>query len=215
MHFGELAASMLHQVWHRRVAKIETRSMLNDLGGQDRSERDEIIAHIQAAFADVTRGDRGIWWSECVAIDKYETENVCEAARLSDTDSPWSELVDKLDWQPFPGIGGLRFINAEGFRYYLPPTMIRFLRGDNSEWFPGHLLLHTSCRSDTKFHRVGRDHRQRAWSSRLRGFIGGDGCSVHTVLAMSRARAVFDDAAEPLLDAVVVALRRWSRCSRE
>jgi hypothetical protein len=114
--------------------------MLGELSDQDRFERDAIIADIRAAFAGVTRGDRGISWYECVAIDNYESEDVCAAARLSDTDSQWSELVDKSEWQPFPGIGGFCFINAEGFRYYLPPTMIRFLLGDNSEWYPGHFL---------------------------------------------------------------------------
>jgi hypothetical protein len=114
--------------------------MFGDLSTSDLAERDAIIAGVQSAFAGVTRGERGISWNECVAIDNYESDAECEAARRSDGDSHWNEIVDDPDWHPFPGIGGFSFINAEGFRYYLPPTMIRFLRGDNEEWFPGDLL---------------------------------------------------------------------------
>ena len=37
-------------------------------------------------------------------------------------------------------MGGFSFIEVKGLQYYLPPTMIRFLHGDNTEWFPGHLF---------------------------------------------------------------------------
>lgn len=114
--------------------------MVSELGELDLNERDEIIASVQAAFGGVTRVEGAISWSECGAIDNNKSEEVCLAARLSDTDTHWSQLVDDPDWWPFPGIGGFAFINSEGFQYYLPPTMIRFLRGENEEWFPGHLL---------------------------------------------------------------------------
>ena len=42
--------------------------------------------------------------------------------------------------ESFPGMGGFSFIEVKGLQYYLPPTMIRFLHGDNTEWFPGHLF---------------------------------------------------------------------------
>lgn len=113
---------------------------MRELSDQDRTERNAIIADIHAAFAEVTRGDRGTSWSECYALDMNEPEDVCEAARRSDTDKRWSELIADANWQPFPGIGGFSFIDVEGFVYYLPPTMIRFLGGDTTEWFPGHLL---------------------------------------------------------------------------
>ena len=113
---------------------------LNELNEHDRAERDALIADIHAAFAGVTRGRHGISWNECAALDMFESEESCEAARQSDSDQQWSELIADPDWDPFPGIGGFNFINSEGFRYYMPPTMIRFLRGDSSEWFHGHLL---------------------------------------------------------------------------
>jgi hypothetical protein len=75
-----------------------------------------------------------------VALDHYRPEKELLEARRADADTHWSVLVDDQDWNPFPGIGGFSFINLDGFKYYLPPTMIRFLRGDRSEWYPGHLL---------------------------------------------------------------------------
>lgn len=103
-------------------------------------QRAEMVAEIHEAFGNVTRTKDAISWSECVALDNYESERTCLQARQSDSDVSWTKLVDDEFWEPFPGIGGFSFINFEGFRYYLPATMIRFVRGDNSEWYPGHLL---------------------------------------------------------------------------
>lgn len=103
------------------------------------AERDALMAEIRTAFKDVTRNG-GISWNECDARDGYGTDEECAHARLSDTDTHWSQLVDDPAWDPFPGTGGFAFIDGIGFRYYLPPTMIRFLRGEITEWFPGHLL---------------------------------------------------------------------------
>lgn len=114
--------------------------MLSELNDQDRAERDAIVADIDVAFKGVTRGPDGISWNECDALDRYQPPRVCAAARGSDKDLQWPELVDDRSWDRFPGIGGFAFIYNEGFRYYLPPTMIRFLHGDVSEWYPGHLL---------------------------------------------------------------------------
>ena len=92
--------------------------MSDDLNEQGRSERDTLIAEVHAAFAGVTRGDQAISWNECYALDNYETDAVCNAARRSDRDGQWTELIDDPEWDPFPGVGGFSFINAEGFRYY-------------------------------------------------------------------------------------------------
>ncbi len=116
--------------------------MIGELGEQAKAERDAIIAEIHVAFANVSRGEHGVSWSECYALDMYEPEDVCAAARRSDKDTHWSELCDDPHWEPFPGMGGFSFIDDRGFRYYLPPTMIRLLRGSAFEWYPGHLLSH-------------------------------------------------------------------------
>ena len=100
---------------------------------------DQVIALIDAAFGGVMR-DEGISWSECVVLDNYGSEAERAAARKLDHEPHWSKLVEDATWEPFPGVGGFSFIDALGFRYYLPPTMVRFVRGDISEWYPGHLL---------------------------------------------------------------------------
>jgi hypothetical protein len=103
-------------------------------------DREAVIADIRSAFADVSRKG-GISWSECVVIDNYASDQDRQKARAADRDSHWSTLVEDSNWQPFPGVGGFSFIDEVGFRYYLPATMIRFLQGDISEWYPGHLLF--------------------------------------------------------------------------
>lgn len=115
---------------------------MNDSDDERTRDRDELIAEICTAFVEVTRGEHAISWSECVAIDNYRSDEDRAAARRSDKDGHWSELLDDPSWDPFPGTGGFCFINLEGFRYYLPPAMIRLLRNTSDEWFPGHLLVH-------------------------------------------------------------------------
>lgn len=133
------------------------------------SARQAVIDGIYRAFEGVTRTD-GVSWSEAEALDMHGSEEECRIARQSDCDVSWGELVDKRDWTPFPGVGGFSFIDAIGFRYYLPPTTIRFARGESSEWFDGHLLgilrkfIGYSCRMYThdQVRAVGRFVRYMA-----------------------------------------------------
>lgn len=103
------------------------------------AERDALIQEIHAAFADVTL-DEGCSWAQTVSHDnwEYDEESLAKARKL-DKDTKWTQLVDDPKWHPFPGIGGFNFIDPIGFRYYLPPTLVRTLH-DNPEWYPGHLL---------------------------------------------------------------------------
>lgn len=130
--------------------------MLRPLTDQERTERDALIAEIHAAFADVSRAG-GISWSESATIDNDEPDHICAAARLSDKDRHWHEVLDDPNWHPFPGLGGFSFIDAAGFLYYLPPTMIRMLlRSEDSEHFPGHFLGVVD--------RFATAHKLRPWS---------------------------------------------------
>lgn len=107
---------------------------------QEALDRAAMIADIESVFAGVTRGRLGFSWSECEALDRYETAEECERARLADKDTNWRELVEDETWEPFSGMGGFCFINHEGFRYYLPPTMVRFACGNTYQLFDGQLL---------------------------------------------------------------------------
>jgi hypothetical protein len=85
------------------------------------------IAEVYAAFKGVTR-EGGVSWSETRVMDGFGTEEQCVAARASDTEHSWEELVDDPRWRADMGVGGFAFLDAIGFRYYLAPALIRELR---------------------------------------------------------------------------------------
>lgn len=101
------------------------------------TDRDRLIAKIGEAFRHVTlTGGRS--WVQCELLDTgLSTAHAPHSHRQRER--PWQQLVDEPGWQPFPGVGGFAFIDAIGFRYYLPPTMIRFIRGDVSHYYDTHL----------------------------------------------------------------------------
>ena len=113
--------------------------MEHQLSHEGEAARRAVIDEIYRAFEGVTR-EGGVSWNETDVRDGYGTPEECEAARRSDKDTSWAELVEDRNWEPFPGVGGFCFVDATGFRYYFPVVMVRFARGDVSEWFPGHLL---------------------------------------------------------------------------
>ncbi len=90
-------------------------------------DREQVIEQIASAFASVTR-DGGVSWSEALAIDDFESEEGRRAARESDLDSHWSEMLAPGNWDPFCGVGGFNFLDPVGRRYYLPAAMTRILQ---------------------------------------------------------------------------------------
>jgi predicted RNase H-like HicB family nuclease len=94
-----------------------------------RTEREDCIDEIYAAFAHVTR-EGGISWSETDVIDDYGTAEQRAAPRANDMEAGWQQLVDDPHWICDRGFGGFSFLDPIGFRYYLPPAMIRSLRCD-------------------------------------------------------------------------------------
>jgi hypothetical protein len=113
--------------------------MTNELSHEGEAARRAVIDEIYRAFEGVTRKG-GVSWSESEALDLYMSEEECQAARESDRETDWRQLVNNREWQPFPGVGGFTFLNEKGLRYYLPVAMVRFARGEVSEWFPSHFL---------------------------------------------------------------------------
>ena len=100
--------------------------------------REQLIAEIRTAFDKVSRTN-AVSWSEAVVIDGYGSDEDRAAARVLDRDTHWSQLIDNPNWHAFPGTGGFVFLDTGGVRYYLPPALIRHLRGTIEEWYPGHL----------------------------------------------------------------------------
>ena len=88
------------------------------------AEREALIAEIHAAFEGVTR-EGGVSWSETDVIDGYGSDEERRIARLRDKDTSWTELVMNEHWNIAVGFGGWSFLDAIGFRYYLPAGMVR------------------------------------------------------------------------------------------
>ena len=83
--------------------------------------RDAVISSIVAAFDGVGRGN-GITIHEAEAIDYYPGSQ--KEARLLDTEMRWQDIPDHvIETTP-----SLAFLDAEGFRYYIPAYMIWTLR---------------------------------------------------------------------------------------
>jgi hypothetical protein len=90
---------------------------------------EKTIALVFETFRDVTL-EGGVSWSESIAFDKYNSEREWQAARGKDCEPGWEVLANDPDWEPFPGGGGFHFLDAIGFRYYLPAAMIKKLKGE-------------------------------------------------------------------------------------
>jgi hypothetical protein len=107
--------------------------MLRPLKPHEVVWRDQLRAEITKAFDHVRRGTaaRGgvdiMSWAESEVVDRYGTDEERRAARLADKDTHWLQLVDDTRWQPFAGVGGWTFLAHPSYRYYIPPTMMRFL----------------------------------------------------------------------------------------
>lgn len=81
----------------------------------------ELINQIIAAFANVERGD-GVTLHEARLIDdNCEDRNKYDKARKKDTEQNWNDIPDDkiIDFGDT-----LPFLNAEGFRFYLPAFMV-------------------------------------------------------------------------------------------
>ena len=85
-----------------------------------------LIKEIVEAFKSVRR-EGGVSWSEADVIDDYGSMKERLAARAKDKEHSWQDLINDTNW--YPQIGGrYSFLDPTGFRYYLPPAMIRAIR---------------------------------------------------------------------------------------
>lgn len=104
------------------------------------AERDALLEEIQAAFDGVGR-QGGVSWSEAVVLDYYGTAEECAKARAKDQEARWQDLPENPAWDPETGVGGWSFLDAIGFRYYLPAAMVVALRRGWDDAITFHLLL--------------------------------------------------------------------------
>lgn len=115
------------------------------------AERQKVLKEIEGAFETVVRGD-GISWSESEIIDLYGSESQRRMARRKDREHGWKSLLDNLEWNPEVGVGGFVFLDAAGFRYYLPAAMARCLR-EKEGWLTFERLSHSLNWSVPQLHK--------------------------------------------------------------
>ncbi len=99
-----------------------------------------LLAYIHDAFKGVTR-EGGVSWSQAGVIDGHGTEAEEIAARESDVDTRWQDVLDDASFNPDASWGGFSFLDPIGFRYYLPPAMIRCIEESRDCKLCSHLKL--------------------------------------------------------------------------
>jgi hypothetical protein len=104
------------------------------------AERDALIAEVYEAFAGVSR-EGGVSWKEAEIADAYG--RVQSGAHVYDADTRWQDLLDAKANFPGSGIGVWPFLEAVGFRYYLPAAMTLSVRSGNDETICFPLTLQT------------------------------------------------------------------------
>ncbi|MDQ1611392.1 MAG: hypothetical protein QOG00_1323 [Pyrinomonadaceae bacterium] len=88
------------------------------------TRRDALVAQITAAFDGVSRED-GTTLHEAEALDDRKSAREQRAARALDLEERWQDVPDKeIAWC----CHALSFLDAKGFRYYLPAFMRYGLR---------------------------------------------------------------------------------------
>jgi hypothetical protein len=133
------------------------------------AERDALIAEIHEAFEGVTR-EGGVSWNETFVLDGYGSEEECSKARKTDRDHRWADLAYDETWIAGPGVGGWSFLDAIGFRYYLPAGMIRMLTAGHDAFPCGGL-----GRNEGRVARLALERRPTplATMTMLKSWVGG------------------------------------------
>ncbi|MDB5297630.1 MAG: hypothetical protein JWO31_3613 [Phycisphaerales bacterium] len=109
---------------HPRHAKA---SALHDERAAEReAERLRLIRQVEAAFDGVELGD-GVSLHQARGMDDHASDAEVAAARALDAEGRWQDVSDeKLDRLS----DTLPFMDAEGFRFYLPRFMLFALKHD-------------------------------------------------------------------------------------
>lgn len=115
-------------------------------------EREQLVAVIYEAFAGVTRNG-GVSWSETEVIDLHGTPEERATARAQDKDTSWEELVEQGEWEIFDGAGAMSFLDAVGFRYYMPAAMLQAIQREYGEEVAFALTLKVD---DLREHRLSK-----------------------------------------------------------
>lgn len=88
--------------------------------------RDLLMHEVEEAFGDVVLG-KGMSWYDSIRADMSGTVPTVTLGLKGE--EPWQELTEYAGWDTssFQG-GGFAFLDAEGFRFYIAPTLMRMLQ---------------------------------------------------------------------------------------
>lgn len=108
----------------------------------------QLEATIYAAFARVRLSTHAISWSQAqwmdASGDNAEIARIVVGEDEPDRRRSWRRLINDSSWDPCKTFGILEQLNPEGLQYYLPPIMMRILRGiirlDATTWFVNDLF---------------------------------------------------------------------------
>ncbi len=120
-----------------------------------RARRDALVADIRHAFADVSR-EGGVSVSEAYVIDNYGTDEERADARASDTDTHWSQIDPAIE---DPCGSALTFMDAIGYRYYIPAFMCATLQSAYEKLGPTRNLVNAYLDPAHHFRPFYRDTR--------------------------------------------------------
>lgn len=108
--------------------------------GEMELRRKALIAEVYDAFEGVSR-EGGVSWRQSRLHDagvRPYTQREYREAGEQDKDKCWQDLVEDATWDPDIG-GSFSFLDAIGFRYYIPVVLVRELRDFGScgitAWF--------------------------------------------------------------------------------
>ena len=94
----------------------------------DKNQIQELISEVSTAFADVTL-EAGVTLHEAMAMDEWKPREEQLAARKLDTDQRWQDVSEEFI---LAGNSAATFLDAKGFRYYLPAFIIYGLKNWDS-----------------------------------------------------------------------------------
>jgi hypothetical protein len=109
-----------------------------------------VVQEIESAFRGVRR-ENGITFHEAKALDDYAMEDERVAARLLDRESRWEDVPDDQIEKSSGSI--LFYLDAIGFRYYLPAFMRWSVKNYGSGWVTADVtvrILDPSVSADTE-----------------------------------------------------------------
>ncbi len=115
---------------------------------------EELCERIKDAFAGVKLGNGiGLW--EAKALDYLESPKVRARYRLRDEAEDWTRIPDRVLNQRHASPS---FLDAEGFRFYMPAIMSATLRGGYKFDFVWH-LTHFEHLGHTQYELLNRQQR--------------------------------------------------------